>query len=311
MPLPSFFVIGAAKSGTTALYFYLRQHPELYLPLEQEPSWFAFADQSPQFTAPDDSTPAENVYAVTEREEYEALYAEARQGERLGDVSPAYLYWPEAPARMADLVPDARIAVILRHPVDRAYSAFMHAMREGREPIQDFRRALEAEPERIAENCGLMWRYRDFGRYAGQMKRWFRHFPRENFLIGTYEEFSRDPASFSRRVQSFVGVDGTFIPNTDTRHNASGVPRSRGAYNLLRSDSGLARLARVAAPIIGMDRMKRIQARLQGSVLERVPLDPTLRAELVDEWRPEIEEVADVVDLEIGHWVEAHDAGAV
>lgn len=310
MPLPCFFVIGAAKSGTTALYFYLRQHPEIFLPLEQEPSWFAFADQTLSFTAPDGRPPAVNSQSITNRRDYEALYTRALPGHRLGDVSPVYLYWPGTPERVAAEVPDAKILAILRHPVDRAYSAYMHVRREGREPISDFRAALEAEPGRIAQHCGFAWRYRDLGRYGPQLARWFRSFPRQQFLVATYDEFSADSVAFCQRVQRFLGVDEHFAPRTDIRHNASGIPRSRSLYEMLKSDSSLARAARFVVPLLGIDRMKRIQARLRGSLLERVPLAADIRAELISEWHPDIEDLTSRVDLQLDHWLDPASAQA-
>lgn len=302
MSLPTFLVIGAAKSGTTALYSYLGQHPDVYVPALQEPSWFSFDGQTLEFTAPDGAEPALNR-SITERSIYEELFADAAPGQARGDVSPAYLYWPGTAEKARSEVPEARVLAILRNPVDRAYSAFMHARREGREPLADFRSALEAEPERISRNCGFIWRYRDLGRYPIQVRRWLDQFPPDQIMFGTYDEFSADPVGFCRRAQAFIGVDDGFTPRTDVRYNVSGVPRSRTAYRLLGSGSWPSRALRRIAPASARQTLKRIQARTRSRLMQRVPIDPELRAELVAAWRPEVEELSALVDLDLEPWL--------
>jgi len=308
MRMPTFFVIGAAKSGTTALYSYLDQHPEVFIPATQEPSWFAFAEHAPAFTAPDGRAAYINYQAITDRTLYECLDSKAADEQLCGDVSPAYLYWEPTPRLMSAEVPAARVVALLRHPVDRAYSAFMHARREGREPWDDFMSALGAEEGRVAANCGLVWRYRALGDYAPQLRRWFEFFPIDQFLIATYDEFAADPVAFCQRIQAFIGVDRDFAADTTIHHNMSGIPRSRRAYDLLSSQGTLARLARVGAPLVGMRRMKGMQARLRHGLLEKVPLDPGLRSELTMEWLPQIEDLASLVDVDVEAWLQPESA---
>jgi hypothetical protein len=304
MPLPNFFVVGAAKAGTTALYSYLRQHPQVFIPDRQEPSYFSFAGSKPSFTGPDGLAPSINISAVTERDEYEKLYVGVGLDNARGDVSPVYLYWPGTAERLADEIPDARIVAILRHPVDRAYSAFMHARREEREPIEDFASALDAEAGRIADNCGFIWRYRDLGRYAQQLSRWLSVFPRDQILVESYDVFAADPRAVCRRVQDFVGVDVAFTPDTDLRHNVSGLPRSRALRRALRSGNRLGGTVRFMAGDRGVERLKRLRERLETALLQRIPLDPEMRAQLTAEWRPDIEDVADVVDFDVRTWLD-------
>lgn len=303
MPLPTFVVIGAAKSGTTALYKYLGQHPEVYVTPQEEPSFFAFADQPPQFRGPGGIAASVNTMTVTSREAYEELFADARPHQSRGDVSPVYLYWPGTAERLSALVPDVRIIAVLRHPVDRAYSAFMHARREGKEPLDDFRAALQAEESRIAAGYGFLWRYQDLGRYAAQLQRFQRVFPRNQVMVALYDDLVADPTALTRRVQEFIGVDPSFVPDTSLRHNASGIPRSRMAYRLLRSDSALARGARRLAPVAGVERLKTVQVRLRTRLLRREGLDPAVRGELVQDWREEIERLADLLDRDLAHWL--------
>lgn len=303
MALPTFVVIGAAKSGTTALYNYLRQHPNVYMTPREEPSFFAFADESPRFNGPDGTEASVNHTAVTSRAAYEALFAGAKPGQARGDISPVYLYWPGTAERLARMVPDVRVVAILRHPVDRAYSAFMHARRESKEPLDDFRAALRSEPTRIADDYGFLWRYADLGRYARQLRPYLELFPPEHVLVAMYDDLVADPLDLCAKVQNFIGVDPTFVPDTSLRHNTSGIPRSRLAYRLLRSDSPVAAVARRAAPLLGGDRLKGLQARLRGRLLRRERLDPAIRCALLGQWREEIKQLAALTDRDLNHWL--------
>lgn len=303
MALPTFVVVGAAKCGTTALYNYLGQHPDIHMTPREEPSFFAFADELPRFKGPNGTEASVNDTAVTSRTEYEALFAGAKPGQARGDISPVYLYWPGTAQRLANLVPDVRVIVVLRHPVDRAYSAFMHARRESKEPLSDFRAALRAEPARIAEDFGFLWRYADLGRYAGQLAEYLEMFSSEQVFVALYDDLSADPHGFCARLQDFIGVDPSFVPDVSLRHNASGIPRSRLAYRWLRSDSVVAQVARRAAPLVGNDRLKDLQVRLRHRLLRGEGLDPTLRYELVGEWREEIQRLAALTDHRLDHWL--------
>lgn len=303
MALPTFVVIGAAKSGTTALYNYLGQHPEVYMTPREEPSFFAFADQAPRFRGPGDTEASVNYTTITSRAEYEELFAGAKPAQARGDISPVYLYWPGTAERLASLVPDVRIVAVLRHPLDRAYSAFMHACRESKEPVSDFRAALLAEPARIADNYGFLWRYNDLGRYAGQLRSYLEVFPREQVLITLYDDLAADPHGLCARVQDFIGVDPFFVPDTSIKHNMSGIPRSRMLYRLLRSGSWVAEGARRVAHLVGDDRLKRLQTRLRGGLLRREELDPALRDELLGEWEEEIQQVAALTGHDLEHWL--------
>lgn len=308
MPLPTFVVIGAAKSGTTALYAYLGQHPEVYVPLNKEPSWFSFDGQVVDFTTPYGGLAPGTFGIVTDRSDYEALYIDASPGQARGDLSPVYLYWPGTAENVAALVPDMRIVALLRHPVDRAFSSFMHARREDREPIHDFRAALDAEPGRIADNCGLIWRYRDQGRYASQLERWQRVFPPDQFFLTTYDDFASDPVGTCRRIQSFIGVDSGFTPDTSLRHNVSGIPRSRLLYDSLGSHGAIGRSVRRIAPRPLFAGLKRSQTRLRTTLLRSESLSPEDRAALTQEWRSDIEQVGDVTDLDVTAWLRPRES---
>ena len=304
MTLPTLFIVGAMKAGTTSVHRYLDQHPEFFVPLHEEPSWFAFADRRPAFTAPDDRPPTINEGAVVDRDAYEALYRPARADQTLVDVSPTYMYVPEAPERIARLVPDARAVVVLRHPVDRAYSSFMHAMREGREPIDDFAVALAEEPIRIAQDCGFLWRYLDMGRYVAQVRRLHACLGTERTLVLLTEELAADPQAACARIVAFAGRDASFTFDTAVRHNVSGVPRSRWLHHMLGGGRLRTVVGRPLAAVVGRERLRNLQSQLQSRNLRRPSLDPELRQRLTAQLRNEIRELSDLIERDLDHWIE-------
>jgi len=139
---PDFFIPGAPKSGTSSMYEYLRQHPEIYFPSLKEPRYFA-TDQDSGFDR-------DGPFFVRELEDYLALYRGVRGEKRIGDASVQYLSSRAAPERIREFSPDARFIVLVRNPVDIAYSLHGQRLAGGGEDIEDFEEALAAEPDRRA-----------------------------------------------------------------------------------------------------------------------------------------------------------------
>jgi len=197
-PLPDFLILGAQKAGTTALYAYLRWHPEITGPSFKEVSFF------------------DRHYAKGER--WYRAHMPVRRRSLVGEASPSYLFHPLAPERVAGMLPGARLIALLRNPVDRAFSHYQHEVALGREPLS-FEDAVDREDERMQGELERMlrdpsyfslawWNYTYVarGRYAEQLERWFAAFPREQLLVLFTEELSADTAATYRRVLDFLGV---------------------------------------------------------------------------------------------------------
>ena len=216
-PLPDFLILGAQKSGTTALYTYLLRHPGVGGPVRKEVEFFDryFARGTAWYRG---HFPTSLLRG----------YVKVRHGLELvaGEASPSYLFHPWAPQRVAAVVPRARLIVILRNPVDRALSHHAHEVVAGREALS-FEEASEREPERIGADVARMerdasyfseeWRNHSYlarGRYAEQLERWFRVFPRDRFLILASEsELSRAPADTYATTLRFIGAEAKTLPS--------------------------------------------------------------------------------------------------
>src|SRR5579863_751660 len=141
--MPNFFIVGAARSGTTSLDRYLSQHPQIYIAPKKEVHFFA-ANHFPH-TGPGDEWLNKRV--IHEEEQYEQLFAGVTDEKRIGETSAYYLYLQGTAERIAHSIPAAKILILLREPIDRAYSAYMHLVRDGRETVS-FAEGLRLEEER-------------------------------------------------------------------------------------------------------------------------------------------------------------------
>lgn len=293
MARPNFLIIGAIKGGTTSLHEYLRQHPDVFMPERKELGYFAF----------DESRPADeglNRYVVRDVGEYLAHFAGSSGHRAIGEASPQYLWSPIAPARIRELLLHARLVAVLRDPVDRAYSAYLHLVREGAEICPTFEQAWEEEPKRIAARLGPLWRYTEVGFYAAQLERYFALFPRERILIRLFDDLQADAAALVRDVFRFLTVDDTFQPNVGARLNPSGVPRSRRLQSWLRGRSAV---VSAAAKLIPAGPRRRLARAVERRNLEKPALAPQTRERLIALFREDILRTQDLIQRDLSAWL--------
>jgi hypothetical protein len=204
--IPDFFIVGHPKCGTTALYEMLRRHPEIYMPDFKEP-WFFADDMRPRFQPARAGTVPETLEA------YLSLFEAATPGQRVGEASSSYLRSRRAPARIAQLRPDARIIAIFREPADFLRSLHQQLLVDHVETRKDLLRAVALEDQRRAgrqiprrSHMPQMLMYSDHVRYAEQLRRFHESFPAEQVLVLIYDDFRADNEGTLQRVQRFVGV---------------------------------------------------------------------------------------------------------
>ena len=220
---PNFFVVGASRAGTTSLWHYLKQHPNVFMPdepLKKEPSHFC------------DLTP---LWAQKYRDvgPYLALFDNAADEQAIGESSTTYLPSPESASRIRERYPDAKIIIMLRNPADRAYSLYTLLCELGFEWITPFERALAHEEVRFQseefkhDNPFWFYAYLYFrsGLYAEQLERYLTAFPAERVKIVLFESLKRRPVETTQEVYGFLGVDPEFRP-TIAVHNRGLFPFS-------------------------------------------------------------------------------------
>jgi len=298
-PLPNFVIAGAAKSGTTFIANALNEHPDIYLPKEKDHGYFTFQNQErPRWTGPGDEKV--NNGAITDFDRYRELFRRAGKYRVVGEANWFYLAFPSSFARIrATLGNEVKIILVLRNPVDRAFSNYSALRRGGHEQL-GFRAALDAEAERIAAGWSPFWAFRGLGLYSKQVEAAFAEFGRDKVGVWLYDDLENQPVAVLREMCRFLGV-GTegFHPATDIRYNASGMPRS-AVINWLTYGHHPVPL-RFLLPIPRL--RERIRARVANANLRRIPLDPQLRAELAEEFRGEVQALARLLDMDLQRWL--------
>ncbi|MBI2885672.1 MAG: sulfotransferase [Chloroflexi bacterium] len=201
---PNFFIVGAGRSGTTSLYFYLRRHPDIFLPWLKEPHFFS-RGLGPWSQG-----------AVTREEDYLKLFKDVGVKRAIGEASPAYLYDAGAPARIKEAVPQAKIIILLRAPIDRAYSQYLQHVRAGIER-RPFYQAVVEDYESPRDDLLDTPPYVKMGLYYQQVKRYLDTFGRSQVRIYCYEDIEHAAQKLVEDTCAFLGVpfyDGSFFDAT-------------------------------------------------------------------------------------------------
>lgn len=271
---PNFLIIGAPKCGTTALARYLETHPQVFVAPEKELRYF---DQSHDLGL----------------DWYLDHFRRAEDELAIGEATPTYMAHPQAPSRMAEVVPEARLVAILRNPVDRAYSHYWQVRRRGHEP-RDFAQAVEQEhPAGVMSLEEQARAYLGFGQYMEQLSNFVPHYPRASIHVLILEELVAEPAVTLSELHRFLGVDDTFVPaNIGRVYNPSYRYRSwRFRSAMLRARAwtiapGLARR---------LDRLNRDES-------EYPAMDDATRARLLEHFAPHNQALADWLGYDLKAW---------
>jgi len=295
---PEFFIVGAFKAGTTALYEYLRAHPQVFMSVPKEPMYFG-TDLTPR-------------YRRMTQDEYLALFRDAREDQRAGEASPWYLYSSSAAAEIKAFEPGARAIIMLRNPVDVMYSQHSQLVFNQREDLTDFAAALAAEPDRVAGRRippdairpeALF--YRKSVRFPEQVGRFLEEFGREAIHFVVFEDLVADAAGVYRSTLEFLGVDPThpldasvYNPNRSARSGRvqraifAPPPALRGVFGRLRR-----------MPLLHQVRDALVNANSRPA--ERARMDPALRAALTAEFAPQVAELGELIGRDLSAWSRA------
>jgi hypothetical protein len=276
--LPQFVIAGAPKAGTTALHAALATHPELYLSPVKEPKYYLTDGRPPpreKQRGPGDAHSAQEW--IWRREEYLGLFDAAPAGTVRGESTPFYLYDRAAHARLAADVPDVKVVVVVRDPVDRAYSNWAHLRADGLEPEPDFAVAVGREEQRIADGWAPFWHYRGLGRYGEQLRDLYRHVPRERVFLLRYRQLVDSPRETLDRVSEFLGVS-LGVAHTVAPENVKPFVPDTAAYRLLsRAVRAGAVAGAVVAPQVWRQVSRPLVAALHTGRVPRPPLSVEVR----------------------------------
>lgn len=299
---PDFVIVGAVKCGTTSVHEYLDEHPSVFMSSPKETNFFSFLAVGRR-NAYDWSNVAWDATArIESAEQFCALFAGARPDQLCGESSPGYVLEPRVPAVLREWNPGVRVVMVFRDPAERAWSDFLHHLRDGTEPLplERFTEAFADSNRRIADNWAMHCVYEIKGCYGTQLAHWLTIFPREQIGVFFYDDLRRDPRAFMRSLYAFIGVDPSFEPDTGQHYNVTGVPRSRWLHRLVYMPHPAKRLFRWLLPPAVR---RRLRYRLMQRNLQAPPALPDdIRRQLARHYLPEVEKLEALTGRDLSAW---------
>ena len=308
--LPNFFIVGAPKSGTTSLYHYLDQHPQIYMSPIKEPCFFA-SEIRPENMSPEhrrriarEMRTLEKYLAgpmlekrfggmVSDWDSYLKLFQNVATEKAIGEASVCYLWSPTAPANITARIPNAKIIMILRDPVDRAFSQYLHTVTSGLVRTS-FREEVKHGLRPHNGKFGLRHPFLEFGLYHQQVKRYLESFPRENVRIYWYED---DRARTMADILQFLEVQAD--SGSSQRYLEPRVPRAIAASYFLKK-FGMWERAKKLSP----DALQLTLRKLVLKPRKALAIDPKDRKYLLDYYREDIEQLAGLLNRDLTSWLQ-------
>jgi hypothetical protein len=288
--LPNFLIVGAEKCGTTSLYQYLKQHPDVYLPAKKELHYFAYDDIGK--IARDPGGQSVLTHACATREEYESYYRGIGAYAAVGEVSPSYFYFSQTSERLQSELDDPRIIIMLRDPVKKAHSQYMHLVRDNREHLSFFD-ALMAEEQRIEAAWGPLWRYTESSLYSSRVAKYLQVFGKDRVKIGFFEDLLKSPKTVVNDLFEFIGVAPDGSIDTSRVYNKSGRPRSRLLADFLAKPNPVTTAARRWVPEHLRDRIR--HAMLDLNTGRKDAIDDRSRAYLRQRFAGDVRELEQIL----------------
>jgi hypothetical protein len=314
--LPNFFLAGAPKAGTTSLYHYLDQHPQVYMCPIKEPCYFA-SEFRPEHCSEGRMSAAERSQRelrkyldgsmrsrrfggmVVEWDDYVRLFQHVRGETAIGEASAGYLWSESAAKNIHAEIPSAKILLILRNPADRAFSQYLHEVAVGGLRLT-FRQLIDANLQNRSRRFSLQYPLLEFGLYHGQVTRFLELFPPRNLCIHLYDDYRADPAAMMATIFRFLGVDDTFMPDMSQRHLEFSVPRLAGVSHTLRKLG-------VWQAIKNITPLKLLPAARRMAFVSRrnLAMDSEDRRYLVDYYAEDIRKLAVLLDRDLSAWLQS------
>jgi hypothetical protein len=312
--LPNFFLAGAPKTGTTSLYHYLRQHPDIYLTAVKEPCFFATEMRPDNFSRQfavsmrqsslnllkylDGPMSGHNPGGIiTDWNRYLELFKNVTTETAIGEASACYLWSAKAPANIHAQIPNAKIVVILRDPVERAFSQYLQYAAGGL-LTRGFRQHVDLCLRNNAPIFGLLSPFLEYGLYYEQVKRYLDLFSPPQVRIYLYEEAWRNPQQLLRDLFCFLGVDVQVEVDTSVRSLQRRAPKWTSMQYLLRK-SGLLPVVKRLLPASFQEHLRAALFRQKSSL----QLDPKDRQYVIEYYRDDIQNLSNLLGRDLGAWL--------
>lgn len=226
--LPNFLIVGTAKAGTSSIYHYLKRHPEVFMSPIKEPMFFVREKLEKPIRFLKLST---NL--VQDWSSYVRLFEKVNNEKAIGEASPHYLYYYDTaiPEIKKHLKKDIKIIIILRNPIERSLSAYIHLVRDNREHLS-FQKALEEEGKRrTSNNYTMLYFYKSVSLYYEQVRAYLENFSQVKICL--FDDLENDPLGLMKGLCKFLEVDSSFVMDLSIKYNISGIPKSKLIHNFI------------------------------------------------------------------------------
>jgi len=301
--LPNFLIVGAAKAGTTSLHNYLSMHPDIFMSRPKEPKFFSFTAGITKFNGIGDDGVKYNI--IKDFGSYHRIFDSSDNYKMRGESSADNLYYA------ADVIPliknflgnNVKIIIVLRNPINRAFSAYKHLVRDGRENLS-FGEALKAEDSRKAKGWEFLWFYKDVGLYSNQVEKYLENFA--NVKMFLFEDFSDNTKLVYEEILKFLEIDRIIIPDQiKKKYNVGYVPKNRFIHKLANNYDGILPypLAKQFKTLVPRKFRMNIKNRINKINAELCILNAEIRNYLNDYFYQDIMRLESIVDKNCEKWL--------
>lgn len=309
---PNFFIVGVVKGGTTSLYRYLVQHPQVYMSPVKETNFFSRdAIDTNLFTKDykhdvdvnlkeflqSDFSEIIHIAHVIQEEDYNLLFKKVKDEIAIGEISNSYILYPGVAEKIYHFNPQAKIIMILRNPSERAFSQYLMNLRQGKTLNKNFIEEVLEDSKKPHQGWGASHQYLFIGNYYEQVKRYFDVFPKDQVKIFLYDDYKENPAAVLEKMRDFLGIED-FTFNTNQKYNEAGLPRF-SKINYLLNQTGVISWAKNIFPHHWRAPLKKLIYR-EGNIPK---LQNDERQWLINYYKEDILKLEKLIERDLSKWV--------
>lgn len=301
MKKTNFFIVGSVKCGTTTLYSYLQKSAQVFMPVQKEPHYFIRKVHDLNYQGPKDGSFF--IKYPNSLPEYEKLFKEAEGEELVGEASTMYMFYKDTAKALNEYNPEAKIIAIIRNPIERAFSHYLHHIREGTAAAKSFSEAIQDELSGKRDEWAPQRRFIEIGRYADQLSEYLEVFPENQVLILKFEDFIGSPNETLSQVATFLGIENIFHEKEIKKHNASGVPKNDKLHSFYLKSL---KFSRKVFPFLTHSPLSKLRKKIdniyRNNFLEKPEMDKSTRELLNQVYKEEIIKINEVTGFDLSDW---------
>ena len=292
MILPNFLIVGVQKAGTTSIYNYLQEHPQVYMSRVKETN---FLEKDWENMPPEQ----QNKNGIVTLEKYCELFADVKDEIAIGEASPNYLFhYESSAARIKKYVPNAKLIVVLRNPTERAYSDHLMHVRDA-----IGYRSLSEQIQHSSHKSFILRK----GFYYVPLKYYFEQFGQEQIKIFFYDDLCDNSQKFMQSMYQYIGVNDCFVPNTARKAQVAKIPKNKTINNLLNRKNILrnttANILKTVMPVETRQKLRDRLINLNSKTKKAVSLSAEERQQLIELYREDILQLQDLVGRDLSKWL--------